>query len=266
MNKKLIIYSLIVAALGVMVAGPALAMATSTGTTTPKNTANFCTRFSSLSANADLRLAEWQKKLDAKRDEQAANIEERRVEREQKLANIRSDWDSRRDARYDKLMGKAATDEQKQALANFKAAVETAVAARKAAIDAAISVYRAGMDKVIADRKAGMDAALVAYKNAVQAAKDKAAADCGASVAPATVRASFTSAVQAAKDKFKADRAAVVKVSDAVKALNTARKAAFDKAVADFKAVVEAAKVTLKDAFPVKDNATSTPKMKKNNN
>jgi len=266
MNKKLIAYSLIAAALGVMVAGPVLATATSTGTSTPKEKtgANFCTRFTSLGASADLRLAEWQKKLDAKRDAQDANIEKRRAEREQKLANIRSDWDSRRDTRYDKLMGKAGTDAQKLVLANFKTAVEAAATARKTAIDSAIAVYRAGMDKVISDRKDAMDAALVAYKNAVQAAKDKATADCGNDVASATVRADFNTAVKAAQAKYKADRAAVVKVSEAVKSLNTARKAAFEKAVSDFKTAVEAAKVTLKNAFPVKPNATTTPKTKKN--
>ncbi|MCX6781620.1 MAG: hypothetical protein NTW66_00640 [Candidatus Magasanikbacteria bacterium] len=261
MNKKYISLTLAVAVIGTMVATPTFAMArvADTDTTTSKVSETFCSRLASYNAAKETKIAELENKLSAKRTEQEGLFEKRHAERDNKLIEKRTDLDSRRVTGYEKLLGKATTDEQKAAVEKFQLSVEAAVVVRRAAIDVAITNYRTGLDKAITDRKAGMDAALATYKVTIKAVENKAVADCAAGVESATVRTDLKSSIEAARDKFKTDRAAVVKVSDQVKALNAVRKAAFDKAIADFKMAVESAKNELKTVFPVKPSATSTP-------
>lgn len=247
--------------IGTMVAAPAFAMLrapdTDTGTTTSRLGEAFCSRLTTFNTAKETKLAEWDNKLSAKRAEREGIIEKRHAERDIKLAEKRADLDSRRLAGYEKLLGKATTDEQKAAVEKFKLSIEAAVVVRRSAIDVAVTDFRTGIDKAIADRKAGMDAALATFKASIKTAEAKAAADCAAGVDPVTVRTNLKNSIAAARDKFKTDREAVVKVSDQVKALNTVRKAAFDKAFADFKATVELARNELKAVFPVKESTTT---------
>ncbi|MFA5762367.1 MAG: hypothetical protein WC931_02105 [Bacilli bacterium] len=263
MNKKYLSLTVAIAVIGTMVAAPAFAaLRAQTGervnTTTPRIGEMFCSGFATMNRAKNTKMLELENKLTAKRGEQGEKLEKNRVKNEGALAEKRTVQDEKRLAGYEKLLGHAASDEQKAAVEKLQSTMEAAVVARRAAVDAAIAVYRSGMDKLIADRKAGMDAALTVYKASIKAAEQKAAADCSAGVDPATVRTNLKSATDAARIKYKSDRETVIKISDQVRALGDARKAAFETALNDFKTALEAAKNELKAVFPVK-TAASTP-------
>lgn len=258
MNKKIISVATLAAVFGTMVAAPAMAMVTSTTPAPAKTAVNFCTNLTKYSANADLKIAELDKKWSQTISERTVALEKKRNEREAKLAATRSAADLKRAASYEKLMGKATTDDQKAAVTKFQSAVDTAVAARKSAVDGAISTYRTGIDSAMTARRTALDAALVKFTAAVKAAEEKAAIDCAVTGAkPYEIRTTAMASIKIARDQFRADRLAAPKVGDAIKTLQAARKTAVEKAAADFKAAVDTAKAELKAAFPVKTK-TST--------
>ncbi len=263
MNKKYLSIALTVAVAGTMVAAPVFAVVRAPGNDAApmlqqKIGETFCSRLGSANAAKETKMAELENRLSLKRSEQAGELEKRRLERENKLAEKISESDSKRLAGYEKLLEKATTDEQKAAVEQFKLTVETAVSTRRAAIDLAVDEFRAGLDSIIAERKTANDAALTRLKAAIKTAEGKAEADCGAGIDPATVRTQLRSSIEAARNVFKTERESMVKIGEQVKTLNTARKTAFDKAKADFKATVESAINELKAVFPVKGPANST--------
>lgn len=260
MNKKITSFATMLAVCGTLVAAPVFAMGgTSATTTRPTVSVNFCTNLTTLSTNAALKMAQWDKTWEQKVSERTAALEKKRNEREAKLASVRAGSDTKRAESYEKIMGKATTDEQRAAVEKFKTAVESAVTVRKAAVDSAINSYKTGIDNAVNARRVALDAALAKFNAAIKAAEDKAAADCTvAGAKPYDIRLAAKAAIKTARDQFRTDRLAAPKVSDAVKTLQPIRKAAIEKAVSDFKAAVEAAKVELKSAFPLKTSTSAT--------
>lgn len=262
-NKKTIFTFLAAAVLFALLSQPAaaaLSAVSSVGSTTTAREGDFCSRLSTYNSTMATRMAEKEAKLAEARAQRDADILARQAERETKLAESRAKWDINRAEKYNQLLGRTKTDEQKAAVAVFQGSVEQAVTVRRAAIDSAINNFRDGVKEVIDTRKVSIDVALATLKASIKAAEDKAAADCSAGVAPTTVRSNTVASVQAAREKFTADRQAAEKISEKVKQLNETRKLAFEKAMADFKAAVEQAKAVLKTAFakPAVSSATST--------
>ena len=211
---------------------------------------NFCQRVSEFSSRIDQKITEQNVKLEAKRNETANKISSRRQERTSNLAEIRTKWDESRTEHFQKLREKAETDAQKQALIQFKEAVNSAISTRRAAVDAANSGFQQGVDQAITARKIAADAAVANFRNSVKAAWDKAKTDCASGVNTATVRQNLKSALKSAREKFVSDKQAVEKLRDSMKNLIQTRKQAIEKANQDFKAAMEKAKDDLKAVFP----------------
>ena len=193
-----------------------------------------------------------------RRTDREENLDGRFAERDQKLADIRARWDKRRQEFYDKLEEKAGTDEQKQAVAEFKKAVEAAVVARRAAIDKAIADFREGLKDLIEGKKSGVDSAATQYKQSVEAAVAKAKADCDNGVSLATVQTNLRTDLQSAREKLQTARQNIEKLGPQVKALIDARQAAVKEAIEDFKTALEKARADLKEAFPQDADETGT--------
>jgi membrane protein involved in colicin uptake len=207
----------------------------------------FCLRVENWVERVDQNLTRNQEKIADKQEERLQNMEEKKLQREEKLAEHREKWEQNREEQYTKLESKAQTDVQKQAIVEFKQAVEAAISARKEDVDAAISAFRTGLDQLINNRKTATENAKNAYRNTYQVAVQKAKDDCAAGVDANQVRTTFMAALKAGKDKYNSDRQAIEKIS--TKTLVETRQTAFKKALDDFKAAMQAAKDKLRAAF-----------------
>ncbi len=98
-----------------------------TTSTTPGQGA--CARISDFNAKLDQNIVDRQSKLDAKKQERLDTLTKHRNDADGKLEGGRTRADENRALHYEKLGTRAKTDAEKQAVANFKAAVEAAVAA-----------------------------------------------------------------------------------------------------------------------------------------
>lgn len=219
---------------------------------------NFCTRLTNAAQKNEERIADQLGKLDKNRGEREDKTNRRRAEIAAKTAENRSKIDENRAGRYTKMLGKTATDLQKQALATFKATLEQAVAARRTAFDGAQATFKSAMDKVLGDRKTQIDAALSVYKVALKTAQDKAVADCAANVDLKTVKTNLETAIKTAKAQLQASRQTATKVSDKVTALIAARKFTTNQAVSAFKTTMDTAIAVLKAALKPVTAATNT--------
>jgi len=210
---------------------------------------NFCSQFSGFTSKIDQRILSIEDKLTAKRLEITNRFQERRENREIKLDEIRAKWDANREEHYVELEKRAQTEAQKQAVVDFKKAVNDAVTARRLAIDTAIEDFKTGTDQAMASRKDSIDKLKIDYQNAVKAAIAKAQTDCATGLVPATVRQTLTNDLKAAKDKFNSEKQAIDKLQATKDQLIATKKAAFEKAISDFKAAMEKAKSDFKAAF-----------------
>jgi len=202
-------------------------------------------------------------RLQASVDKVRGNVMERRDERQGKLVERRDERDGKVDKHRDsalelrvdaqaKLMARADTDAKKAAVTEYQTSVKAAVDARVAAYKAANDTFREGVDTVVVSRKTIVDNAVSAFRTSMNAALEKAKADCAAGVENATFRADFNASVQAARRKLQADRQGIDSNGDQVRALAKTRNDAHAKALATFKATMEKARADLKLAFGVK--------------
>jgi hypothetical protein len=210
---------------------------------------NFCSRITAFGAQIETRLNDRQTALKIKRDGEKKRLIDHRAAYQEKKKEVRTEAATKRNEALKKLEATVETEEQKNALIAFKAAMETAMTARKASVDAAQKAFQEGLDKVVADRKASSDAIVASFRAAVKAAFAAAKADCAAKTDPETVKENLKAALEAARQKFQTDRNALAKQGDAVKVLVETRQAAFQKAHDDFKAAAEKARDELKTAF-----------------
>lgn len=187
-----------------------------------------------------------------RRDERQGKLTERRDERAGKVDEHReSALEFRADAQA-KLMARADTDAKKAAVTQYQTSVKAAVDARIAAYKTANDTFRSGVDAVVVARKTIVDNAVTAFRTSMNAALEKAKADCAAGVENATIHSDFNTSVQAARRKLQADRQGIDSNGDQVRALAKTRNDAHAKALATFKATMEKARADLKLAFGVK--------------
>lgn len=215
----------------------------------PKNTEEFCAKFSEKADAIASRLAERQSKVTDFINEHESRIDERRDDRDANLAERRSKADQKRSEWYARLEDKADTDAKKDAVLKFKQAVEDAVDARREEVSAAIAAFRKGVDDAIIGRKDSMKSARDTFKASVDAAVAKVKTDCDNGETTAMIRSNFKKSLKDARDALKNDRKNADKVGANVKALAETRRTAVKKALADFDAALKKAITELKQAF-----------------
>ena len=231
-------------------ATPTLAAAPARRTTPTPTTTTFCANFDTQTTKLQTKAAEKEIELGKTREERSGKLAKSRESRDNKLEEAREKGSTARTEQYAKLLGKATTDAQKQAVATYQATITAAIATRQAAVNAAIASFQSGVDGLLAKRKTDTDSALKKFKDAVYAAEAKAKADCAAGVDEKTIRQTLRTAVAAVRTQLQADRKVLTPMSTEIATLTKTRRAAVDKAFADFKATAETAKTTLKAAFP----------------
>ena len=233
-------------------------IATSTkGDLSVKAEAAFCNRFLKTTGKIDQKVKERESKLETKRTERLNVLTNRKNERNVKLSENRMKRDINFSEHFAKLEARAQNDAQKQAVAIFKTAMESALNARRTAVDVAIKTFRDGVQGAVDSRKAGVDVAITSFKSAEQAAIEKAKTDCVAGVAPKDIKQTLQASLKMARENLVKARQEIDKKQDVMKPLIETKKQAMEKAQADFKAAVEKAKNDLKAALG-QQAATST--------
>lgn len=207
---------------------------------------NFCTNVNSYATRVTNQLANNEGNLKNRQEQNQNALKERETNRDRQLIQTRNYGDADRLEVYNRLEEKAVTEAQKQAVAQFKTAVEAAVAARRASVDAAIKTYWEGMNTAMDGRESAVSTAKENFINALNSAVGTAKEGCTAGTAPATVRQQFMASVQAAKTKFNTDRKAIDKYGPQVKALVQTRNQEVQKAMSEFKKVMEQQRLILK--------------------
>jgi len=209
-------------------------------------TQNFCTNVTSYAARITEALTKNKANLENRQEKNKENFQERYAKRSQTLTQARVLGDADREEIYTKLMAKATTDAQKQAVQQFKATVETAVTARRSAVDVAVKAYWDALDASLNGRQSSVDSAKQTFTNAINTAVAAAQSACAGGTDPATVRTQFNATVKAAKTQFSTDRKAIDKYGPQVKAIVTTRNAEVKKAFDAFRATMEQARTALK--------------------
>lgn len=209
----------------------------------------FCARFTEKTGNKTERMDDRAGNVSDRVMNRGERRTDRRDNRDDTLSEKRDNQDDRRSDLYTKLEGRADTDEEKAAVAEFKATVDKAVEDRRSAIDKAISDFRTGVDASVDTRNSSVKDTHSAFKQAVDAAVAQAKSDCESGKSPEEVRSAYEAAMKAARENRNEDKQVIDKIGDDIKKLAETRKAAVEKALADFKATVEAAKEKLKSVM-----------------
>lgn len=210
---------------------------------------NFCTIVDKWSTEVAGKIARARNNIKDRQGKLGSRVDERKEQRDEKLSDVREKHDDNRDSRYDRLTAKAVTDAQKQAVADFRASMESAVSARRAAVDAARTAYWNGVNQLVDSRQGSLTQLVDTYAAALESALATAKSECAGGVAPATAREHFGTALRTANTAFVEGRKAIERFGPQVKALAETRNQAVKKAMTDFRTAAEAARAKLKAAF-----------------
>jgi len=233
---------------------PRISLADTT-TTSPSSSnassskSNFCTRIGTYDAQYDQKISDKQAKYQQRQDGILKKVEDKKAIQDHNRAQKRSAWDANRVAQFEKLMGQATTDTQKQAVTVFEDAVKTAIDEHRSALDAALTTFRTQAQLAIGARYGSIGSTLGVFASSTDQALQKAKADCAAGTDPKAVRDSVTAAIKASHDLFKNSANTIPAVSPELKKLTEERKAAVKAANDAFEKKVADAKATLKLSF-----------------
>ena len=210
---------------------------------------NFCSLLANLTLKFDQRIANQETKLAEKKEKIAEQLKERWQKRGEQLVKRRTKWDENWTKHYQKLLGRADTDAEKQAVETFKNTIDEAIAKRRAAVDAANKAFQESIEQARLARKSDIETIVKAFKESAKAAYNSAKTDCDAGKEAKTIRETLNNALKAAREKFNTDRQATEKLGPEQSEIMTARNEAIKKAFDEFKATLKTAKETLKAAF-----------------
>jgi hypothetical protein len=208
-----------------------------------------CVKVESGASHLIQNLTQREQQLTSRQSDRLNNLNTRQNNRATKLGDLQTQAQNRFDEQYQKLLAKAQTNQEKQAVADFRTAIAAAWAAEKQAIQSAITSWQSDVQQAIASRDGAVATAVSAYKNSVQQAIDQAMTDCNAGTNPATVRSTLMTSLAAARDKFKSDRQAIDKLNDTLTTERTTRQTDVQNAVSTFKTAVQTATATLKSVL-----------------
>ena len=97
---------------------------------------NFCSRIANIKTDISTKLTDLENVRTQKRADIFAKLKERKDARIEQVQKTRDEAEQKLEEKLNDLENSATTDEQKQAIVDFKAAVDVAQATRRAAVDA----------------------------------------------------------------------------------------------------------------------------------
>lgn len=237
--------SLVLSALVLGTLLPGMASARTAGPPTEA----FCSRISSAAEKTTTRINERITTVETRESDRLKQIATRQAAQDKKLAGERTTWDASREASYEKLLGKANTDLEKQAVNDFKTTISDAVTLRRSEVDKAIDTFRTGAEGVVTKHQEGVNQALKNFEQSVDAAFTKAKTDCTNSKDPQAIREALKASLKQARETLKSERSSLGDTRQAIEALKATRKQSVEQAVNTFNATAKTARETLKKAF-----------------
>ncbi|NTW45920.1 MAG: hypothetical protein HGB18_02570 [Candidatus Moranbacteria bacterium] len=213
----------------------------------------FCGRFADVTARMAERMTEAENRVSDRIRNREGSVEDRRDTRDEELSAIRSRQDARRIEWYGKLVDRALSDEQKEAVEKFRKTVDQAVEDRRDAVDAAIAAFRSGVDSLVSGKKGVAEDAVEEFRKSVDAAVAQAKADCESGKDPETIRNSFRDSLKAARTRLAERRKAAEGIGSQVEALAKTQNEAVREAQETFRKTFEQALTDLRKVFPSAD-------------
>ncbi len=228
------------------VAGP-LSVAAQSATSTPSgNGKDFCDRLGTVSTNLEKRISN--------REEQFRRLKDNRLEKflkhasstAERLDGTRDKWDDNRKEHYAKLLERADTDAEKQAVEKFRAAMDAATAKRRAAIDAAIKTFQLDVKNMLGSRKGGLEKAASDFRTGEQVAIKEAQDACKKGTDIKDVRKTFNRKLQGLQRSFEGDRRDANRLGVGLDGLARKRTEAFREAREAYESAARKARQELK--------------------
>ncbi len=251
MKNKLFVSTVGILILSSFLVSPSVLAQTKNSTST--GNVNFCTsldektskivqdfndNFNKFKSGKDQQLTKWENDWTKWSNDQGSNF-----------ARI----DAIRTNNFTKLESKATTDAERQAIVDFKTAIEAAVAARRSVVNTAIQTFRDGVKTALTGRAEIVEKAMNDRLTAFEAAVTKAKSDCASNIAPKTVRTAFVSSLKKAQDAFKAAKKADENLKSKIETLRKARNTAVSATDKSLKTSVTKAQTDLKKVFTDKE-------------
>ena len=167
------------------------------------------------------------------------------VNKDTKLAQLRSEADTKRSAHFDELAKKYTTESQKQALETYRTTILAAVQARRNAVDAIRQDFRTKLAQISNEHQNSLKDAENELLASVESAIATASDGCKSGADVSSIKAQFEQSILAAKTKFIEAKNNLSVNDSTVSALVAERDSALNQAYANFKATAEQARATL---------------------
>lgn len=226
---------------------PALTLAATKEELRAKNL--FCSNIDAFKTRFDQRAETVYGELKEKRSTRLDHLSDYRTKQDTTLAAERKERDEEREAGYQKLAGRADTEEEREAVETFESTLETAVTTRRSAIDTAIKTSRDGLDRAIANHTNGVENAAEAFRNKTNIAFEKAEEDCAGNVDEATIRRHLRITLEEARKTFVSAVKEIEAFRNIEQSLKETREASVENAHEAFRVTADQAETDLKEAF-----------------
>ncbi len=248
-NKRIIAGMLLLALLSPETSFAASGRSARPAASTTAAKANFCSAVASFAEKLKADMGGKEASYSAKDAERQNQLAEKLAKQEAERQNVRFSWDSSRDKVYTTLATKAKTQKEKDALLEFRKAIDAAVEARRASVDRAVGDFKTKVDESMLARKRAVEEAIAEFNASADLALSLANTDCKNGVASATARATYLASLERARLALEADLASI-KSGERLRTLVKERQSAIEAAAREFKTAVGKAEERLKSAFP----------------
>lgn len=205
---------------------------------------NLCTQIENINDRIQDRLKAFDDSLTPKHPGDDLNKLEQSAT--QKLTTRRGDWDKLRADHYEKLDQRAKTEVQHEAVRMYKETIEDAVVKRRNMVDEAISTFRSALGGFVNDNQSQLDQLVQTYKNAVEAALQKAHNSCIDGSSPDNVKAELANDLKSAREQL---QSSTIKVHDEIEISRNSRQSSIQAAIDQFKQTAQVARQTLEQTL-----------------
>ncbi|MFC1608727.1 hypothetical protein ACFL3M_00920 [Patescibacteria group bacterium] len=211
-----------------------------------------CDRIEKVISRIESSTAKRMEKNQEKLQDRAEKLNQVRENKQNAIENRREARDKQRENFYAYLEGVAETDEQKQAVADFKIAVDAAVEDRRLAIDTAIEVMQEGVDEAVAARMNSMENLMTEFSanesELISAAQSSCSEDMELSEARDILK-NLRTDLNSLRQTFKSDIGEIKKVNETISDLKDIKNESIKIAVDKFNTAVDAARDDLKNVL-----------------
>lgn len=208
-----------------------------------------CAKLNQLDPKIEKSLSQKQLNLENHRKEQSNKIQSSFDNKTSQINQSRELWDKNRLEHYDKLSDKANTQEQVDALNQFKSTIESAVIKRRAIYDQANNEYRNAIKNIIGNNQSTIDIVISNYQTQLTQARLQATQDCESNIEDAEVKNNFNSKLKTAKANLEDNKVGIEQISSQISLIRQNRTTLLENAAQEFKTTLQGAKEQLRLAL-----------------